>query len=165
MKMIIIPKITLSNILNKKDVQTEVNLRRTRSDVKKGCDLLDTIHFRWLYSTLSEWLIPIAFMLYFQPCKPKSFWRSHSFLQTFHTIISQMTWCHNDVTLLNKLWVIRNYCIKSMVLAKIEMSANYSRYFMNDEVHDAESNDPFELYVMWDESYDMTHWYDSISRL
>ena len=35
MKMIIIPKITLSNILNKKDVQTEVNVRRTRSSVKK----------------------------------------------------------------------------------------------------------------------------------
>ena len=35
MKMIIIPKITLSNILNKKDVQTEVNVRRTRSGVKK----------------------------------------------------------------------------------------------------------------------------------
>ena len=96
-------------------------------------------------------------MLYFQPCKLKSFWRSHSFLHTFHTIISQMTWRHNDVTLLNKLWVIRNNCMKSMVLAKIEMSANYSRYFMNDEVHDAESNDPFELYVTWDESYRMTH--------
>lgn len=52
-----------------------------------------------------------------------------------------------------------------MVLAKIEMSVNYSRYFMNDEVHDAESNDPFELYVMWDESYDMTYWYDSIFRI
>ena len=36
--------------------------------------------------------------------------------------------------------------------SKIEMSANYSRYFMNDEVHDAESNDPFELYLKWDES-------------
>ena len=47
--------------------------------------------------------------------------------------------------------------MKSMVLSKIEMSANYSRYFMNDEVHDAESNDPFELYVMSDESYRMTH--------
>lgn len=35
MKMIIIPKITLSDILNNRDVRTEVNVRRTRSGVKK----------------------------------------------------------------------------------------------------------------------------------
>ena len=52
-----------------------------------------------------------------------------------------------------------------MVLSKIEMSANYSRYFMNDEVHDAESNDPFELYVTWDESYGMTHTKTAISGI
>lgn len=34
MKMIIIPKITLSDILNNRDVRTEVNVR-TRSGVKK----------------------------------------------------------------------------------------------------------------------------------